>query len=122
MGQRNGWMVAACLLAAAYVVRPYLYAADDVGRMRTILLREASERAARDALEQERRRLGERTDPRTVAVATFRNVGTPAYAPLGKALAAMLIDNLSALPGIKVLEREQVEALEQEAKLSGTGL
>jgi len=96
--------------------------AQDVGRMRTILLREASERAARDALEQERRRLGERTDPRTVAVATFRNVGTPAYAPLGKALAAMLIDNLSALPGIKVLEREQVEALEQEAKLSGTGL
>jgi len=57
-----------------------------------------------------------------VAVATFRNAGTQQYAPLGKALAAMLIDNLSALPGIKVLEREQVEALEQEAKLSGTGL
>jgi hypothetical protein len=49
-------------------------------------------------------------------------VGSPQFAPLGKALAAMLIDNLSALPGIKVLEREQVEALEQEARLSGTGL
>ena len=29
MGQRNGWMVVACLLAAAYVVRPCSYAADD---------------------------------------------------------------------------------------------
>jgi TolB-like protein len=91
---------------------------QEVGRMRTILLREASERAAREALAQERRRLGQSTDPRTVAVATFRNVGSPQYAPLGKALAAMLIDNLSALPGITVLEREQVEALEEEAKLS----
>src|SRR5207237_5185328 len=44
------------------------------------------------------------------------------YAPRGKALAAMLIDNLSGLPGLKVLEREQVQALEDEARLSGTGL
>jgi tetratricopeptide (TPR) repeat protein len=96
--------------------------AQDVGRMRTILLREVSEREARQAVEQERRLSTEATDPRTVAVATFRNAGTPPYDALGKAMAAMLIDNLSALPGIRVLEREQVQALEAEAKLSGSGL
>jgi TolB-like protein len=95
---------------------------QDLGRMRTILLREQSERAAREAVAAEQRLRAEPGDPRTVAVATFRNAGSAPYASLGKALAAMLIDNLSALPGIRVLEREQVEALEEEAKLSGTGL
>jgi tetratricopeptide (TPR) repeat protein len=95
---------------------------QDVGRMRTILLREQSERAAREAVAAEQRLRAEPGDPRTVAVATFRNAGSAAYGALGKALAAMLIDNLSALPGIRVLEREQVQALEEEAKLSGTGL
>ena len=96
--------------------------AQDAGRMRTILLREVSERAAKEAVAQERRLSSERTDPRAVAVVTFRNAGTAEYGALGKAMAAMLIDNLSALPGIKVLEREQVQALEEEAKLSGSGL
>jgi tetratricopeptide (TPR) repeat protein len=95
---------------------------QDVGRMRTIVLSEASEQAAKEAVAQERRLSGEATDPRTVAVATFRNAGTAQYGALGKAMAAMLIDNLSALPGVKVLEREQVQALEEEAKLAGTGL
>ncbi|MET0153421.1 MAG: CsgG/HfaB family protein [Candidatus Binatia bacterium] len=95
---------------------------QDVGRMRTILLREQSERAAREAVAAEQRLRAEPGDARTVAVATFRNAGSAEYQALGKALAAMLIDNLSALPGIRVLEREQVQALEEEAKLSGTGL
>ncbi len=95
---------------------------QDVGRMRTILLREESERAAREAVAAEQRLRAEPGDPRTVAVATFRNAGSVEYAALGKALAAMLIDNLSALPGLRVLEREQVQALEEEAKLSGSGL
>jgi TolB-like protein len=95
---------------------------QDVGRMRTILLREQSERAAREAVAAEQRLRAEPGDARTVAVATFRNAGSAEYEALGKALAAMLIDNLSALPGIRVLEREHVQALEEEAKLSGTGL
>ena len=96
--------------------------ATEVGQMRTVLVRETAERAAKEAVGREKDLRGQITDPRTVAVATFRNAGTSQYAPLGKALAAMLIDNLSALPGVKVLEREQVEALEEEAKLGGSGL
>jgi tetratricopeptide (TPR) repeat protein len=94
----------------------------EIGRMRTILLREAAERAAKDAVAREKQLAGQSTDPRTVAVETFRNAGSAEYGPLGKALAAMMIDNLSALPGVKVLEREQVQALEEEAKLGASGL
>jgi len=96
--------------------------AQDVGRMRTILLREAAERAAKQALAQERQLQAQRTDPRTVAISTFQNSGTAEFATLGKALAAMLIDNLSALPNVRVLEREQVQALEEEARLAASGL
>ncbi len=97
-------------------------AAQEIGKMRTIVAREAAERAARQALDREKQIGGEGGSPRTVAVATFQNAGSAQYANLGKALAAMLIDNLTAVPGVTVLEREQVEALEKEAKLSGTGL
>jgi hypothetical protein len=94
----------------------------DVGRARTILLREVSERAAKQAVANELALRKQPTSPQLVAVATFKNAGTPQFDALGKALAAMLIDNLSALPGVRVLERERVEALEQETKLEGTGL
>jgi len=95
---------------------------DEIGKARTILLREVSERAAKDAVANEMRLRAGRTNPQLVAVATFKNAGSAEYAPLGKALAAMLIDNLSALPTIRVLERERVEALEEEAQLEGSGL
>lgn len=97
-------------------------AAVEVGRMRTILLREAAERAAKEAVAREQQLARLDTDPRRVAVETFRNAGSAEYASLGKALAAMMIDNLSALPGVSVLEREQVQALEAEAKLGASGL
>ncbi len=94
----------------------------EIGKVRTIVGREAAERAAKEAVNRELRIGGEGGSPRTVAVATFQNAGSAQYAMLGKALAAMLIDNLLAVPGVTVLEREQMEALEAEAKLSATGL
>jgi tetratricopeptide (TPR) repeat protein len=96
--------------------------AEEIGKMRTILLREAAERSAKDAVKREQQLRGQQTNPRMVAVATFRNAGSIEYASLGKALAAMLIDNLSGLPGVQVVERERVEALEEEARLAGSGL
>lgn len=96
--------------------------AGDVQKFVTILLQEANERGARDAVAREQQLSVVRTDPKTVAVGPFRNLGTEGYAPLGKALAAMLIDNLSAIPDVRVLEREQVQALVDEAKLAETGL
>ena len=96
--------------------------AGDVARYRTILLDEANHRAAKEALANEQQLVRQPTGAKTVAVSAFRNAGSAEYAPLGKAFAAMLIDNLQGVPGITVLEREQVQALAEEAALSKSGL
>jgi tetratricopeptide (TPR) repeat protein len=96
--------------------------AGDVAKYITILLHEANHRAARDAIALERQLPQPRVDPRAVAVAPLQNLGSAEYAPLGKSLAAMLIDNLQALPEVTVLERERVQALVDEAKLAEAGL
>ena len=96
--------------------------AGDVSKFVTILLHEENVRAARTAINDEKRLSGLGTDPKNVAIPAFRSLGSAEYAPLGKAFAAMLIDNLSALPEIRVLERDQVETLAAEANLGATGL
>lgn len=40
------------------------------------------------------------------------------YAGLGKALAGMLVTDLSAVPGIKLVERERLQALLDELELN----
>lgn len=92
-------------------------AAGDVKRFTTILLREANARAAKQAVEEERRRQAASTEAKTIAVATFRNRGQAELAPLAKALAAILVDDLAALSDVDVLERERVQALLDEARL-----
>ena len=96
--------------------------ATDVGRFVTILLHEDNVRAARAAVAHEQLLSTQQPDVRTVAVAAFRNLGSTEYAPLGKALAAMLIDNLSAIPDVRVLERDRVQSLLAEADLAASGL
>lgn len=74
------------------------------------------------ALARERALMASPADSRTVGISAFENAGSEEFAPLGKGLAAMMIENLSALDGVKVLEREEVQALVDEAGLSETGL
>jgi hypothetical protein len=57
---------------------------------------------------------------RTVAVAPFRSIGSDEYAFLGTAFESMLIDNLSMLPDVQVLDREHVKDLIDEARLAGS--
>jgi TolB-like protein len=63
---------------------------------------------------------GEVTSPRAVAVAPFRHLGSDEYAHLGTALESMLIDTLSLLPGVRVLDREHVNALIEGARRAGS--
>lgn len=79
----------------------------EIARLRTILVREANERSARAAIKNEGR---SRISDDVIAVLPFRNVGEPKYEPLGKAIAAMLGANLSAVPGARVVGRGRVEA------------
>lgn len=60
--------------------------------------------------------------PGSIAVQAFVNQGDEAYRAMAKGLAAMIIADLSKVPGLKVLEREKVQLLVNEAKLGDSGL
>lgn len=61
-------------------------------------------------------------EPGSIAVQAFVNKGNEAYRAMAKGLAAMIIADLNKVPGLKVLEREKVQLLVNEAKLGDSGL
>ena len=61
-------------------------------------------------------------EPGSIAVEAFVNRGNAQYRAMAKGLAAMIIADLSKVPGLKVLEREKVQLLLDEAKLGDSGL
>ena len=61
-------------------------------------------------------------EPGTIAIHPFVNRKDPTYAALSKGIAAMVISDLSKVPGLKVLERQKVQRLVDELKLSESGL
>ncbi len=89
-------------------------------RYLTLILRKENERLAQRAVAHERT-IGP-GDPKTVAVTYYQNLGSPALTPLQKGLAALLIDDLSKVRELRVVERERMQALLDEARLSTSGL
>jgi hypothetical protein len=61
-------------------------------------------------------------EPGSIAVQAFVNRGDEQYRAMAKGLAAMIIADLSKVPGLKVLEREKVQLLLDEMKLGDAGL
>jgi TolB-like protein len=61
-------------------------------------------------------------EPGSIAVQAFVNQGDANYRAMAKGLAAMIIADLSKVPGLKVLEREKVQLLVNEANLGDSGL
>ncbi|MGH7932988.1 MAG: tetratricopeptide repeat protein [Candidatus Binataceae bacterium] len=61
-------------------------------------------------------------NPNTVAITYYRNLGSPDLGPLQKGLTALLIADVSKVPGIEVVERERLQALLDEMKLGTSGL
>ena len=91
-----------------------------VRRYLTLVTREENQRAAKAAIAREAG-LGA-PDASTVAVSYFRNLGGADLAPLRKGMAALLIADFAKVPGLKVVERERLQALVDEMALSGKGL
>jgi len=86
----------------------------------TILRERIDREAAEQALKHERT-IGP-GDPNAIAITYFRNLGSPDLSALQKGLNALLIDDISKLPGIKVVERERLQVLLDELKLSKSAL
>lgn len=99
--------------------------AENAGTIRkyiTLLLHKEAEIFARNAVDADAAMKGEPVDGNTVAVTTFKNLGSEKIGPIGKGMAAMIIADLSQLKGLKVVEREKLQALLKELKLGTSGL
>lgn len=86
----------------------------------TLLEREAARRFVQGAAAREAQQAFVRTDARHVAVLPF--VSHSPAPGFNRAVVAMIAVDLARVPGITVLEREKVELLSQELRLSASGL
>lgn len=79
--------------------------------------------AMRQALTAEYQLSQAAPEARTLGIFPFLYAGRDAQlAPLGRALTSLLTTDLSQTPRLRVLERDQVQALLGEMRLSGSGL
>lgn len=77
---------------------------------------------ARQALAQEATLSKTPPPPNTVAVMPFRYTGTDStYAPLSRGLASLVVTDLSRVHSLRLLERERMQALLDEMKLTESG-
>lgn len=92
----------------------------------TLLDREAARRFAKQVAEREKTAPYIQTDRLHVALFPFfsqgPNAALPANAAFNRAVMAMITTDLSRVPSITVLEREKIDHLVQELKLSGSPL
>lgn len=88
-----------------------------------LLDRQELREAVRSALARELELAPETAEPRTVAVFPFAYQGSdPTLAPLGRALAEMLVTDLSQTDRLRVVERTGVQMLLDELQLGEAGL
>lgn len=97
-------------------------ASRDVPKTLTLLSSAALRAEVAQAVATEQQVVSTPPEPGSIAVRAFLNQGDPAYRAMAKGLAALVIADLSRVPGLKVLEREKVELLVGEAKLGDSGL
>jgi len=88
----------------------------------TLLIREEAVEYAKQAVANEAALLRGPVADNTVAVSTFKNLGSENLEPLGKGIAAMLIHDLSQVPDLQVVERVKLQALLEEMNLGTSGL
>jgi len=97
-------------------------ASREVPKTLTLLASAQLQQEVATAVARERETVSTPPEPGSIAVQAFVNQGDEAYRAMAKGLAAMIIADLAKVPGLKVLEREKVQLLVNEAKLGDSGL
>ncbi len=97
-------------------------AAREVPKTLTLLSSTQLQQEVASAVAREKDVVASPPEPGSIAVQAFVNRGSEDFRALAKGLAAMIIADLSKVPGLKVLEREKVQLLVNEAKLGDSGL
>jgi hypothetical protein len=113
---------ALALLQEYAVADPEGAASRDLPKTLTLLSSAALRAEVAQAVAVEQQVVASPPEPGSIAVRAFLNQGDPAYRAMAKGLAALVIADLSRVPGLKVLEREKVELLVSEARLGDSGL
>ena len=95
---------------------------DALTRRLPLLQRRELQAAVRETLAREAELVNKPPTPWTIAIFPYQFVGADTlYKPLGRAIAEMLVTDLSQTSRIKVLERAEVQLLLDEMKLAESG-
>jgi hypothetical protein len=94
----------------------------DIGKLLTLLTSAELQSEVKRAVAQEKDISALPPEPGSIAVQAFTNRNSPEAAILAKGIAAMVISDLSKVPGLKVLEREKVQKISDELRLNATDL
>lgn len=94
----------------------------EVPKTLTVLSSAQLQQEVAAAVAQEAQVAATPAEPGTIAVQAFVNRDGGSYQAMAKGLAALIIADLSKVPGLKVLEREKVQLLVNEARLGDAGL
>lgn len=97
-------------------------AAREVAKTLTLLSSAQLRQEVQAVVAREKEASAAPPEPGSIAVQAFVNQGNESYRAMAKGLAAMIIADLSRVPGLKVIEREKVQLLVNEAKLGDSGL
>lgn len=97
-------------------------ASRDVAKTLTLLSSAQLQQEVAQAVSREQEISSAPPEPGSIAVQAFVNRSADEYRAMAKGLAAMVIADLSKVPGLKVLERERVQLLVNEMKLGDSGL
>ncbi|MCX5851393.1 MAG: tetratricopeptide repeat protein [Deltaproteobacteria bacterium] len=97
--------------------------AERINKHLTVLLYKEASARAKEAVKQEKSLGAASADPNALAVTYFGDKGiTDTIRPLQKALAAMVITDLSNVKSLRVLERVKMQKVLEEMKLGKTGV
>ena len=94
----------------------------EVPKTVTLLSTSQLQEEVANAIAQEKSLTQAKPEPNSIAVQTFASRGDPLYRAMAKGIAAIVIADLTQVPGLKVLEREKVQKLLAEMRLGESGL
>jgi Curli production assembly/transport component CsgG/FecR protein len=93
-----------------------------VPRYLTVVVGQHLKEEAQLAIANEKMLSASPPTPNSIAVHPIQSKGQDQYRAIGKGLTAMVIADLAKIPGLKVLEREKIQRILDEIKLSESGL
>ncbi len=88
----------------------------------TLIITQAIKEEVQQALANEKRLSTLPPEPNSIAVHPLTNKGAKRYEAIGKGITALVISDLAKVPNLKVLEREKIQKLLDEIRLSERGL